>query len=217
MAKKTIRDLEVAGKRVLVRVDFNVPLDEDGAITDDTRIRGAVPTIEYLAAAGAKVILMSHLGRPKGERKAEYSLRPVAERLGELISAKVTFAEDCVGEVAEGAVAGLSDGEVLLLENVRFYKEETANDAVYAEKLAKLGDVYVNDAFGTAHRAHASTAGVAAFLPEAAMGFLMEKELQYLQAELEDPARPLVANPGGANGPDKIGVLDSLMDKADTV
>ncbi|MEM7147037.1 MAG: phosphoglycerate kinase [Verrucomicrobiota bacterium] len=217
MAKKTIRDLDVAGKRVLVRVDFNVPLDEAGKITDDTRIRAALPTIEFLSEAGAKVVLMSHLGRPKGERKPEFSLKPVAERLGELISAKVSFAEDCVGDVVEAAVAGLGDGDVLLLENVRFYKEETENDPGFAERLAKLGDVYVNDAFGTAHRAHASTAGVAAYLPESAMGFLMEKELKYLQEELEEPARPFVVIMGGAKVSDKIGVMSQLMDKADTI
>lgn len=217
MAKKTIRDLDVAGKRVLVRVDFNVPLDEAGKITDDTRIRAAVPTIQFLAEAGAKVVLMSHLGRPKGERKMEYSLLPAAERLGELISAKVGFVEDCVGQAAESAVAGLEEGEVILLENVRFYKEETENDPGFSERLAKLGDVYVNDAFGTAHRAHASTAGVAAFLSDAAMGFLMEKELKYLQEELEEPARPFVVIMGGAKVSDKIGVMSRLMDKADTI
>ena len=220
MAKKTIRDIDLAGKRVLVRVDFNVPLkDQDGqrVITDDTRIRGALPTIEYLLEQKAHVILMSHLGRPKGEKNLELSLKPAADRLGELISAKVSFADDCIGEAAESAAVAVGEGEVLVLENLRFYKEETDNDSEFAAKLAKLADIYVNDAFGTAHRAHASTAGVAEHVSDSAMGFLMERELKYLCDELENPARPFLVIMGGAKVSDKIGVIKSLMDKADSI
>ncbi len=215
MSKLSIRDLQPAGKRVLMRVDFNVPLDDDGNITDDTRIRAAIPSIEHLVSAGARVILMSHLGRPKGEKKPEFSLGPVADRLGELISAPVKFAPDCVGPVAESAVADLRDGEVLLLENVRFYAGETDNDSEFAAQRRALGDLYVNDAFGTAHRAHASTAGVTAHLDPCAMGFLIEKELEFLVDRLEEPARPFVVIMGGAKVSDKIEVLNRLMDKAD--
>ncbi len=216
MAKKLVSNLEVQGRRVLVRVDFNVPQDDQGNITDDTRIRAALPTIHHLTEQGARVILMSHLGRPGGERKPEFSLAPVAKRLGELVSVPVHFAEDCVGPVAESAASALKDGEILLLENVRFYKEETDNEAGFSEKLASLGEVFVNDAFGTAHRAHASTAGVAAFLPEAAAGFLIERELKYLEGELEDPKRPFVVIMGGKKVSDKIEVITSLLPKADT-
>jgi 3-phosphoglycerate kinase len=216
MAKLSIRDLAPAGKRVLMRVDFNVPQDDNLQITDDTRITAALPSIEHLVKAGARVILMSHLGRPKGEKKAKYSLKPVAERLAELITAPVKFVGDCIGEEAEQAVAALQDGEVLLLENVRFYNEEEANDTEFSKKLASLGDIYVNDAFGTAHRAHASTAGVTEFLSPCAAGFLMERELEYLVDRLEDPARPFIVIMGGAKVSDKIEVLNRLMGKADT-
>ncbi|MCB1095561.1 MAG: phosphoglycerate kinase [Verrucomicrobiae bacterium] len=220
MAKKTIRDLELSGKRVLVRVDFNVPLkDVDGkrVITDDTRIEAALPTINYLIEQKARVILMSHLGRPKGEKKPELSLKPAADRLNELVSADVKFVDDCIGDAAEAAVATLQDGEVLVLENLRFYNEETDNDPEFAAKLGKLADVYVNDAFGTAHRAHASTAGVAEHVLESGMGFLMERELKYLNDELENPARPFLVIMGGAKVSDKIQVIKALMEKADTI
>ncbi|MEZ5327234.1 MAG: phosphoglycerate kinase [Verrucomicrobiales bacterium] len=220
MAKKTIRDLELSGKRVLVRVDFNVPLkDVDGkrVITDDTRIEAALPTINYLIEQKARVILMSHLGRPKGEKKPELSLKPAADRLNELVSADVKFVDDCIGDAAEAAVAALQDGEVLVLENLRFYNEETDNDPEFAAKLGKLADVYVNDAFGTAHRAHASTAGVAEHVSESGMGFLMERELKYLNDELENPARPFLVIMGGAKVSDKIQVIKALMEKADTI
>lgn len=213
--KLSIRDLAPAGQRILMRVDFNVPLDDAGQITDDTRIVAAIPSIEFLAKAGGKVILMSHLGRPKDEPDAKYSLKPAAVRLGELLSVPVKFAEDCVGPVAEAAVADLKDGEVLLLENVRFYPGETKNDPEFSKQLAALGDIYVNDAFGTAHRAHASTAGVTAYLKQAAMGFLIEKELEFLVDKLENPQRPFVVIMGGAKVSDKIQVLDRLMEKAD--
>lgn len=216
MPKLSIRDLEPAGKRVLMRVDFNVPLDENGKITDDTRIRAAIPSIEHLVKTGARVILMSHLGRPKGKKKPEFSLKPAAVRLGELISAPVKFAGDCIGEDAAAAVADLRDGEVLLLENLRFHPGETGNDPEFAKQLAGHGEIYVNDAFGTAHRAHASTAGVTAHLDPCAMGFLIEKELKFLSEELENPKRPFIVIMGGAKVSDKIEVLDRLMEKADT-
>ncbi|MDF1823352.1 MAG: phosphoglycerate kinase [Verrucomicrobiales bacterium] len=213
--KKSIRDIDPAGKRVLMRVDFNVPLDDDGKITDDSRIKGAIPSIEHLTNAGGRVILMSHLGRPKGEKNPEFSLKPAADRLGELISAPVKFVDDCVGASAEAAVADLKDGEVLLLENVRFYAGETDNDADFSRQLAAHGDIYVNDAFGTAHRAHASTAGVTAFIDTSVMGFLIEKELEYLVTKLEEPQRPFVVIMGGAKVSDKIQILERLMEKAD--
>lgn len=215
MAKKSITQIDVRGKRALVRVDFNVPL-KAGRITDDTRITAALPTIRHLVDQGAKVVLMSHLGRPDGQRKPEFSLAPVAERLGQLLSKPVRFASDCVGPAVEAAVADLAPGDVLLLENVRFYAEEEANDAAFAAKLAALGDVYVNDAFGTAHRAHASTEGVARYLPQKVAGFLIEKELQYLEGELESPARPFVVIMGGKKVSDKIEVITQLLPKADT-
>ncbi|MBT7982851.1 MAG: phosphoglycerate kinase [Akkermansiaceae bacterium] len=217
MPKKTIRDISLSGRKVLVRCDFNVPLDGDGNITDDTRIDGAVPTIKYLLYNGAKVILCSHLGRPGGERNPDFSLKIVATRLGELIGKNVSFVEDCVGEKVNEVIDDLSEGEVLLLENVRFYKEETENDEAFSRQLSELTDVYVNDAFGTAHRAHASTAGVASHVGECAMGFLLERELKYLQEELKDPARPFVVILGGKKVSDKIGVIRALLDKADTI
>ncbi len=213
--KKSIRDIDPSGKRILMRVDFNVPLDDDGKITDDSRIKGAIPSIEHLTNAGGRVILMSHLGRPKGAPEAKYSLKPAADRLGELISAPVKFVDDCVGASAEAAVADLKDGEVLLLENVRFYAGETDNDPAFSKQLAAHGDIYVNDAFGTAHRAHASTAGVTEFIDTCVMGFLIEKELEYLVTKLEDPQRPFVVIMGGAKVSDKIQILERLMEKAD--
>lgn len=215
MSKLSIRNIDPAGKRVLMRVDFNVPLDDDGNITDDSRIKGAIPSIEHLTNAGGRVILMSHLGRPKGEKNPEFSLKPAADRLGELISARVKFVDDCVGPDAEAAVADLEDGEVLLLENVRFYAGETDNDPEFSKQLAAHGDIYVNDAFGTAHRAHASTAGVTEYIDTCAMGFLIEKELEFLVTKLEDPQRPFVVIMGGAKVSDKIKILERLMEKAD--
>ena len=220
MAKLSVRDIDVQGKRVLVRVDFNVPTEEkDGAlrITDDTRIVESLPTIAALREKGAKVILMAHFGRPKGKPNPKYSLRIVADRLAELIKAPVAFAPDCIGDAAKAVVDTLQPGDVALLENVRYYNEEEANDPEFAKKLAALGDVYVNDAFGAAHRGHASTAGVAAFLPVAAMGLLMEKELKYLVDELAKPARPFVVILGGSKVSSKITVIKSLMEKADTI
>ena len=216
MAKKTIRDLELSGRKVLVRCDFNVPL-KDGAITDDTRITGALPTIQHLVEQGARVILCSHLGRPGGEKNPEFTLAPVAVRLGELLGKPVGFASDCVGDEVAAAAGELGDGDVLLLENVRFYKEETANDPAFAAKLADVAEVYVNDAFGTAHRAHASTAGVADHVDDSVMGFLMERELKYLKEELENPEKPFVVILGGKKVSDKIGVIEALLDKADTI
>nr|MBC7245167.1 phosphoglycerate kinase [Chloroflexota bacterium] len=214
MNKKTIRDIEVAGKRVLVRVDFNVPLDKDGQITDDTRIRAALPTIEYLRDKGAKVIVCSHLGRPKGKVAEEFRLTPVARRLSELLGTTVQKTDDCIGPEVEKAVAALKPGDVLLLENLRFHAEEEANDPEFARQLAALADIYVNDAFGAAHRAHASTEGIAHFLPAVA-GFLMERELTFLGKALAEPARPFVAILGGAKVSDKIGVIENLLPKVD--
>ena len=218
--KLSVTDLSVKGKRVLVRVDFNVPLkNEDGKkiITDDTRITAALPTIEHLRAAGARVILMSHLGRPKGGADPEFSLQPVADRLASLLGSTVKFAPDCIGAEATALAHGLADGDVLLLENVRFYKEEEKNDPGFAAALAALGEVYVNDAFGTAHRAHASTEGVARLLSPSAAGFLMQRELKYLKEELATPARPFIVIMGGSKVSDKIQVIMSLMEKADTI
>jgi len=217
MPKKTIRDVSLSGRKVLVRCDFNVPLDGDGNITDDTRIAGAVPTIQHLLENESRVILCSHLGRPGGARNPEFSLKVVALRLGELIGKDVTFVEDCIGDKVNDAINNLSAGEVLLLENVRYYKEETENEVSFSRQLAELTDVYVNDAFGTAHRAHASTAGVANHVDECAMGFLLERELKYLQEELKDPVRPFVVILGGKKVSDKIGVIRALLDKADTI
>ena len=220
MSKLSIRDLEVRGKRVLVRVDFNVPTEErDGKIdiTDDTRIRESLPTINYLREQGAKTILMSHLGRPKGKPSEKYSLRWVADHLHSLIDQPVAFSHDTIGAIPEAIIADMEPGGVTLLENLRFQPEEEANDLKFAEALAKLGDLYVNDAFGAAHRAHASTAGITKFVSKSAMGFLMEKELKYLHEELDQPAKPFVVIMGGAKVSDKIGVLKALMQKADTI
>jgi phosphoglycerate kinase len=211
--KKTVRDVPVKGKRVLVRVDFNVPL-ENGQVADDTRIRAALPTIRYLLEHKAAVILMSHLGRPKGQVRDELRMDPVAHRLSELLGQDVIKLDDCVGPDVESAAEGLEPGQVLLLENLRFHPEEEANDADFARKLASLADVYVDDAFGTAHRAHASTAGVAQYLPSVA-GFLMERELEMLGKALTEPARPFVAILGGAKISGKIGVIRSLLSKVD--
>ncbi|HEX2347453.1 MAG TPA: phosphoglycerate kinase [Ktedonobacterales bacterium] len=216
MDKATVRDIDVRGKRTLERVDFNVPQDDSGAITDDTRIRASLPTIQYLLDHGASVVLMSHLGRPKGQVNPRYSLRPVAERLSELLGRPVALAPDCVGAQVEALAQALKPGEALLLENLRFHPEEEANDPAFARQLAALGEVYVNDAFGTAHRAHASTEGVAHDLPAVA-GFLMEKELNFLGSALEHPKRPLVAISGGAKVSDKIAALDRLIDLADAI
>ncbi len=213
MNKKTVRDIDVTGKRTLVRVDFNVPV-KDGKVTDDTRIVAALPTIEYLIEHGAKVILMSHLGRPKGKVVPEKSLRPVAERLSELLGREVKFLPDCVGPEVESAVASMKPGDVVLLENTRFHPEEKKNDPEFARKLAALGDVFVNDAFGSAHRAHASTEGVAHYLPAVA-GFLMEKELDVLGKLLEAPEHPFIAILGGAKISDKIGVIRNLLTRVD--
>jgi len=216
--KLSIRDLELKGKRVLIRVDFNVPLDKaTGAITDDTRIRAALPTVEYALNQGAKVILMSHLGRPKGKRVPELSLRPVAQRLGELLGKPVGFVEDCIGDEVVNRVQALKEGECLLLENLRFHPQEEANDEGFSRELARLGDVYVNDAFGTAHRAHASTYGVTRFFDRCAAGLLMEKELQYLSKALESPERPFIALLGGAKISGKIDVIRNLMGKVDSL
>lgn len=216
MAKATVRDIDVKGKRVLVRVDFNVPLDAERNITDDTRIRSALPTIEYLLERGARVILASHLGRPKGQRKEEFSLAPVAKRLEELLGKPVKKLDDCIGPEVEAEVLAMEDGDVILLENLRFYKEEEANDEAFARALASLADIYVNDAFGTAHRAHASTAGVAEFVDGVA-GFLMEKEIEVMGKALSQPERPFVAILGGAKVKDKVGVISNLMEKVDSL
>ena len=213
---KTIDELDAAGKRALVRVDFNVPV-KDGAVTDDTRIRAALPTIEKLVAQGARVVLMSHLGRPAGEGFEEaFTLRPAAQKLSELLGKPVVFATDTVGDDARAKAASLRDGDVLVLENLRFDKREKKNDPAFCEELAALGDVYVNDAFGTAHRAHASTAGVAALLPAYA-GYLMQREVSTLSGMLEAPRRPFAAILGGSKVSDKIKVIDALMDKCDTL
>ena len=217
MNKLTIEDLQVKGKKVLVRVDFNVPMDENRNITDDTRIRAAVPTIKYLSENGAKVILMSHMGRPKGEKKAEFSLKPVAEHLAGVLGKAVAFATDCIGLDAETAVAALNDGDIVLLENLRYYNEETKNNEDFAKKLAALGEIYVNDAFGTAHRAHASTHGVTAFIKECAAGYLLQKEIQYLGMALADPKRPFVAILGGSKVSGKIDVIMTFLDKVNVL
>ena len=215
--KKSIQDISVKGKRCLVRVDFNVPQDSEGNVTDDTRIVGALPTIKYLVANGAKTILCSHLGRPKGQFNAKYTLAPVAVALEKLLGQKVIFVDDVVGEKVDKAIAELKEGEVMLLENTRFYKEEEADDKEFCKKLAKLADVFVNDAFGTAHRAHASTTGVAEFVKESVSGFLIKKELDVMGKALTNPDRPFVAVLGGAKVGDKIGVIRNLLEKADVV
>ncbi|REJ35709.1 MAG: phosphoglycerate kinase, partial [Bacillota bacterium] len=215
MAKLGVADLDVKGKRVLVRVDFNVPL-KDGEITDDSRIRAAIPTIEHLRRAGARVILVSHLGRPKGQVVESLRMDPVARRLSELLGVPVRKADNCIGPAVQAQVAALADGDVLLLENVRFYPGEEKNDPAFARELAALADLYVNDAFGTAHRAHASTEGVARLLPAAA-GFLMQKEIEIMGRALSNPERPFLALLGGAKVSDKIGVIQNLLTKVDTV
>lgn len=223
MAKLSIRDLALRGKRVFIRVDFNVPLNEDGSVADDTRIRETLPTIEYALNNQARVILASHLGRPKGKPNPKYSLRPVAERLRQLLDERigrgkqVGFCNDCVGVQAEEMVAKLEGSQTLLLENLRFHAEEEANDEKFSRQLAALADVYVNDAFGAAHRAHASTVGMTKFIKQCAAGLLMEKELQYLGKVLEDPARPFVTILGGAKVSDKIGVIQNLLEKVDAL
>lgn len=218
MDKKSIKDIDVKGKKCLVRVDFNVPI-KDGKITNENRIQGALPTIKYLMENGAKVILCSHMGRPKGSFNMDYTLKPVADRLNELLNGKVTFATDIIGESAKTAVANIKDGEVVLLENLRFHKEETENDKEFCRKLAEYADIYVNDAFGTAHRAHASTAGVVqyGFVKDAVCGFLIEKELSVMADSLDNPVRPFVAILGGAKVSDKINVINNLIDKCDTI
>ena len=213
--KMTVEDLEVSGKRVLVRCDFNVPL-KDGVITSDKRIVASLPTIKYLIDNNAKVILCSHLGRPKGEFKPEFSLAPVAVRLSELLGKEVKMATDVVGESAQALAAELNDGDVMIIENVRFHKEETKNDPEFSKKLADLADLYVNDAFGSAHRAHSSTTGVADYIP-AACGYLIQKEINFIGGALANPKRPLVAILGGAKVSDKIGVITNLLDKCDTI
>ena len=224
MSKLTVRDLDVRGKRVFVRVDFNVPMEEkDGqmVVTDVTRIKETLPTLDLLVKSGAKVILTAHLGRPKGKKEPTMSLRPVAAKLAEMLGAPVNFVDDCIGEKVEQAVAAMQSGQVVLLENVRFYAEEEANDPAFSEKMAKVADVYVNDAFGSAHRAHASTEGVARVVAkrggQCAAGLLMERELKFLGDELENPARPFVVILGGAKVSDKIKVIDRLLEKADAL
>ncbi|MEE0865727.1 MAG: phosphoglycerate kinase [Clostridia bacterium] len=216
MSKKTVKDIELKGKKVLVRCDFNVPMDEQRNITDNTRIVAALPTIKYLLENNCAIILCSHLGRPKGEFKPEFSLQPVAKELSRLLDKEIIMAKDVIGEDATSKADNLKQGEILLLENVRFHREETDNDAEFSKKLANMAEVYVNDAFGAAHRAHASTAGVAAYLP-AVSGFLIEKELKFLGNAISNPERPFVAILGGAKVSDKIGVIDSLLEKVDTL
>src|SRR5262245_19461003 len=224
MAKLTVNDLDVRGKRVFVRVDYNVPMEEkDGlmVINDVTRIKETLPTLELLIERGARIILAAHLGRPKGQREPSMSLRPVAAQLAELVRRPVAFVDDCIGEKVEKTAAALKEGDLLLLENVRYYKEEEANDPAVAGNLARLADVYVNDAFGAAHRAHSSTEGIARVVARrggaCAAGLLMERQLKFLGEELEQPARPFVVILGGAKVSDKINVIDRLLDKADTL
>ena len=214
--KKTIKDLEIRGKKILVRCDFNVPIDEKGNITDDTRIKAAVPTIEYILNNGGSVILMSHLGRPKGRPDPKCSLKLVVERVAQLVGKEVKFADDdlVTGDITKSLAKELGQGDLLLLQNMRFRKEEEENDETFSKELASLGDIYINDAFGTAHRAHSSTAGIAAFLPSA-MGYLIEKELRIMGGALETPERPFIVILGGAKVSDKIGVIENLIDKVD--
>lgn len=216
VSKKSVKDVEIRGKRVLVRVDFNVPLDKQGQITDDTRIRASMPTIKHLIQEGARVILASHLGRPKGQVNLSYSLAPVAKHLSDQLGQDVAFAEDCIGQVAMNAVSTLQDGQVLLLENVRFHAEEEKNNPEFARELASLAELFVNDAFGTAHRAHASTEGVTHYIPAVA-GLLMQKEVEFMGNALERPERPFVAIIGGAKVSDKIGVIENLLEKVDVL
>ncbi len=214
--KMTVSDLDLKGKRVIARVDFNVPLDAEGNITDDNRIQGALPTIRHIIDNGGKLILVSHLGRPKNGPEAKFSMKPAAKRLGELLGKDVILASDVIGEDAKAKAASLKEGEVLMLENVRFHKEEEKNDPAFAKELSSLADIYVNDAFGTAHRAHASTAGLADYLPSAC-GFLIKKELDFMGKALDNPERPFVAILGGAKVSDKISVIENLIDKVDTL
>ena len=216
MNKKTVKDIDLKGKRVFVRCDFNVPMDENQNITDNTRIVAALPTIKYLLEQNCKIVLASHLGRPKGEFKPEFSLKPVAKELSKLLNKEVIMAKDVIGEGTIQKALDLKEGEIMLLENVRFHKEETDNDPEFAKKLASMAEVFVNDAFGTAHRAHASTTGIADYLP-AVSGFLIEKELKFLGNAVNNPERPFVAILGGAKVSDKIGVIDSLLEKVDTL
>ena len=216
MSKKTVRDIDLKDKKVLVRCDFNVPMDENRNITDNRRIVAALPTIKYLLEQNCKIVLCSHLGRPKGEFKKEFSLEPVAKELSKLLGKEVIMAKDVIGEDAENKAKNLKNGEILLLENVRFHREETDNDPEFAKKLASFGEIFVNDAFGTAHRAHASTEGVTKYLP-AVSGFLIEKELKFLGEALENPERPFVAILGGSKVSDKIGVIENLLEKVDTL
>ena len=216
MNKKTVKDIDLKGKKVFVRCDFNVPMDENKNITDNTRIEAALPTIKYLLEQNCKIILASHLGRPKGEVKPEYSLKPVAKELSKLLGKEVIMANDVIGEDAKNKVANLKEGEIVLLENVRFHREETDNDPKFAKELADMAEIFVNDAFGAAHRAHASTAGIAEYIP-AVSGFLIEKELKVLGDAINNPKRPFMAILGGAKVSDKIGVIDSLLDKVDTL
>jgi len=217
MAIKSIRDIDIKGKRVFFRFDFNVPLDASGVIKDDTRIRRALPTINYAIEQGAKLILTSHLGRPKGEKKPEMSLRPAAIRLQELVGREVRFVDDCIGQKVKEAVATIPDGGLLLLENLRFHSGETKNDLEFARELASIADVFVNDAFGTAHRAHASTVGITSFVKEKAAGLLLKEELENLDKAFSNPARPVVAIFGGAKVSDKLGVLTNILDRMDVV
>ena len=216
MNKKTVKDIDLKGKKVFVRCDYNVPMDENQNITDNTRIKAALPTIKYLLEQNCKIILASHLGRPKGEVKPEFSLKPVAKELSKLLGKDVIMANDVIGEDATSKAENLKEGEIMLLENVRFHREETDNDPEFAKKLASMAEVFVNDAFGTAHRAHASTTGIADYIPGVA-GFLIEKELKFLGNAINNPERPFVAILGGAKVSDKIGVIDSLLDKVDTL
>jgi len=212
---KTIRDIDITGRRVLIRVDFNVPMDDDGNITDDIRIRMALPTLQYALEKDARVILCSHMGRPKGKRVQKYSLAPVAAALAKILDRKVQLAPDCIGEETETLVAGMDDGDVILLENLRFHQEEEANDLEFSRKLAELADVYVNDAFAVSHRAHASVAGVTGYFSEKAAGFLLEKEMNYYHRSMDEPERPLVAIVGGAKVSSKLGALENMLDKVD--
>ncbi len=216
MNKKNVKDIDLKGKKVFVRCDFNVPMDENKNITDNTRIVAALPTIKYLLEQNCKIILASHLGRPKGEVKSEYSLKPVAKELSKLLGKEVVMANDVIGEDAKNKVENLKEGEIVLLENVRFHREETDNDPELAKELASMAEIFVNDAFGAAHRAHASTAGIAEYIP-AVSGFLIEKELKVLGNAINNPERPFMAILGGAKVSDKIGVIDSLLDKVDTL
>ncbi|MCS6325838.1 MAG: phosphoglycerate kinase [Nitrospira sp.] len=217
MRKRIIEDLQLRGKRVIIRADYNVPLDDSLQITDDTRIRSTLPTINRAVDEGAKVILCSHLGRPKGKFDPKFSLAPVAKRLQRLLGKEVTFAPDCIGAAVEGLVAKMQPGDVMLLENLRFHPEEEKNDEAFSKALASLADVYINDAFGAAHRAHASTVGITKYIPEAAAGYLLKKEIEYLEGAVENPVRPFVAILGGAKVSGKIGVIENLGKKVDKV